>query len=101
MLAVAWDEPRPYSEIHELVCTLEIYGLGGFGWGVAWLTDSGKVAVDRGLPPYPDEGEPPALMTPPPPRYSVPLRRPNKLSTVDYADTQPFSRAGDFAFCHN
>ena len=54
MLAVAWDEPRPYREIHDLVCTLEIYGLGGFGWGVAWLTDSGKVAVDRGLHRYVD-----------------------------------------------
>jgi hypothetical protein len=31
----------------------------------------------------------------------VHLRRPNKLSTVQYADTQPFSRAGEFAFCHN
>jgi len=49
MLAVAWDEPRPYREIHDLVCTLEIYGLGGFGWGVSWVTDSGKVAVVRGL----------------------------------------------------
>src|SRR5262249_34907182 len=34
-------------------------------------------------------------------RYLVHLRRPNKLSTVQYADTQPFSRDGEFAFCHN
>jgi len=101
MLAVAWEKPRPYTEIHDLVCTLEIYGLGGFGWGVAWLTDSGKVAVDRGLHRYIDEAEHRDLMTTTSTRFLIHLRRPNKLSTVDYADTQPFSRAGDFAFCHN
>ena len=34
-------------------------------------------------------------------RFLVHLRRPNKLSTVQYADTQPFTRDGEFAFCHN
>ena len=101
MLAVAWDEPRPYREIHDLVATLEIYGLGGFGWGVSWLTDSGKVAVERGLRRYIDEAEDRDLMASASRRYLVHLRRPNKLSTVDWADTQPFSRAGEFAFCHN
>src|SRR4051812_34815003 len=101
MLAVAWAEPRPYREIHDLVCTLEVYGLGGFGWGVAWLTDSGKVAVERGLRRYVDEADKRDLMSSSSRRYLVHLRRPNKLSTVDYADTQPFSRSGEFAFCHN
>src|SRR3954468_20759576 len=101
MLAVAWDEPRPYRDIHDLVCTLEIYGLGGFGWGVSWVTDSGKVAVVRGLRRYIDEAHEHEVMTSASRRYLVHLRRPNKLSTVDYADTQPFSRAGEFAFCHN
>ena len=101
VLAVAWDEPRPFREIHDLVCTLEIYGLGGFGWGVSWLTDSGKVAVERGLHRYIDEAEQRDLMSTTSNRYLVHLRRPNKLSTVQYADTQPFSRAGEFAFCHN
>jgi len=55
LLAVAWDEPMPYTAIHDLVCTLEIYGLGGFGWGVAWLDDTGKIAVERGLRRYIDE----------------------------------------------
>ena len=34
-------------------------------------------------------------------RFLVHLRRPNKLSTVQLADTQPFFHDGDFAFCHN
>lgn len=101
MLAVAWDEPRPYRDIHDVVCTLEIYGLGGFGWGVSWVTDSGKVKVERGLHRYVDEAEQHDLMDTTSRRFLVHLRRPNKLSTVDYADTQPFSRSGDYAFCHN
>jgi predicted glutamine amidotransferase len=34
-------------------------------------------------------------------RFLVHLRRPNKLSTIQYADTQPFFRGSDYAFCHN
>jgi predicted glutamine amidotransferase len=101
MLAVAWDEPRPFTAIHDLVCTLEIYGLGGFGWGVARLTETGKVAVERGLKRYVDEAEHSNVMHTTSTRYLVHLRRPNKLSTVQWADTQPFSRDGEFAFCHN
>lgn len=101
MLAVAWDEPQPYTAIHDLVATLEIYGLGGFGWGVAWLADTGKVAVERGLHRYVDEAERTDVMLSSSTRYLVHLRRPNKLSTVQWADTQPFSREGEFAFCHN
>jgi len=101
MLAVAWAEPRPFSDVHELVCMLEIYGLGSFGWGVAWLTDSGKVAVERGLARYVDEAASRDVLQTSSTRYLVHLRRPNKLSTVQYADTQPFCREGEFAFCHN
>jgi glutamine phosphoribosylpyrophosphate amidotransferase len=101
MMAAAWDRPQPYTALHEWVCTLEIYGLGGFGWGVAWLAEDGKVQVERGLGRYVDEAEGSDLMTASSSRFLVHLRRPNKLSTVQYADTQPFARDGEFAFCHN
>lgn len=101
MLAVAWREPQPFSTLHELVCTLEIYGLGGFGWGVTWVSDGGKIEVERGLGRYVDEAESRAVLDAVSTRFLVHLRRPNKLSTVQYADTQPFTREGEFAFCHN
>jgi glutamine phosphoribosylpyrophosphate amidotransferase len=101
MLAVAWAEARPFTAIHDLVATLEIYGLASFGWGVAWLGDSGKVEVERGLRRFIDEAHDSDLMQTSSTRYLVHLRRPNKLSTVQYADTQPFCREGEFAFCHN
>jgi predicted glutamine amidotransferase len=101
MLAVAFDAPRPFSDLHDAVSTLEIYGLGGFGWGVAWLADDG-VRVERGLGRYVDEGlERGDLQRTESTRFLVHLRRPNKLSTVQYADTQPFFHGHEFAFCHN
>lgn len=101
VLAVAWEEPEPYSTLHEWVSGLENYGLGSFGWGVAWLSDDGAVQVDRGLGRYVDEAVDRDLMQTKSRRFLVHLRRPNKLSTVQYADTQPFARGNDFVFCHN
>ena len=101
MLACAWDEPQPFARLHEWVCKLEVYGLGSFGWGVSWLADDGKVQTDRGLGRFVDEAEGRDFMRVASRRFLVHLRRPNKLSTVQYADTQPFARDGDFAFCHN
>lgn len=101
MLAVAWEQPQSFARLHQRICTLEIYGLGGFGWGVAWLAPSGKVAVERGLGRFIDEAEASDIMTAESTRFLVHLRRPNKLSTVQYADTQPFHRDGEYAFCHN
>jgi predicted glutamine amidotransferase len=102
MLAAAWAEPTPFATLHDLVCTLEIYGLGGFGWGVTWLTEDGKVQVERGLGRYIDEAQSrDEMQDARSRRFLVHLRRPNKLSTVQYADTQPFVRDAEFAFCHN
>src|SRR5438309_1055214 len=101
MLACAWAEPQPFTRLHEWVCKLEIYGLGSFGWGVSWLTAEGKVATDRGLGRFIDEADSRDFMHAESTRFLVHLRRPNKLSTVQYADTQPFTRDGEFAFCHN
>jgi predicted glutamine amidotransferase len=101
MLAVACEHPRRYAELHEWVTTLEAYGLASFGWGVAWLSDDGTVVVQRGLGRYRDEAERHGLQDVSSRRFLVHLRRPNKLSTVDFADTQPFLHRGDYAFCHN
>jgi hypothetical protein len=103
ILALACEEPRSYTDVHGWAGLLEHYGLGGFGWGVAWLDDdSGSVRVDRGLGRYEDEAQDhDQLMAAKSRRFLVHLRRPNKLSTVQMADTQPFFRSGDYAWCHN
>jgi predicted glutamine amidotransferase len=103
ILAVATDEPRPFSRLHEWVSLLETYGLGSFGWGVAWLDDpSGEVRVVRDVGRYIDQyKEHEELLDVDSRRFLVHLRRPNKLSTVQLADTQPFFHGTDYAFCHN
>jgi glutamine phosphoribosylpyrophosphate amidotransferase len=103
ILAMASDEPRPFTTLHGWAGLLERFGLGGFGWGVAWLDDdSCSVRVDRGLGRYEDEAQGhDELMAAVSRRFLVHLRRPNKLSTVQLADTQPFAHNGDYALCHN
>jgi hypothetical protein len=103
ILALACDEPRPITDVHGWACLLERYGLGGFGWGIAWLDDdTDSVRVDRGLGRYADEAaEREELMAAVSRRFLVHLRRPNKLSTVQLADTQPFVHDSAYALCHN
>jgi predicted glutamine amidotransferase len=101
MLAVAYEGPEPYASLHDWVLGLESYGLGSFGWGVAWLADDDSVRVERGLGRYADEIAEREVLGTKSRRFLVHLRRPNKLSTVQFADTQPFARDGEFVFCHN
>jgi predicted glutamine amidotransferase len=105
MLAAAWPAPQRYELLHDWVLALEHFGLASFGWGVAWLDAHGdagaKVQVRRGLGRYTDEAADAGLLDVQSARFLVHLRRPNKLSTVQLADTQPFTRGHDYAFCHN
>jgi predicted glutamine amidotransferase len=102
ILAVRWPTPTPFSTITPWAEKIEYYGLGNFGWGVAWLEDGkvkryryqGRLSEDSAA-----AGE---LANVASTHYLVHFRRPNRLSTVQLADTQPFlSEKGGFAFCHN
>jgi predicted glutamine amidotransferase len=100
-IAAAWDRPVPYARLDKWAADLERYGLGSFGWGVAWVSE-GEVQVERGLGRYVDEAPWRArLQAVESTRFLVHLRRPSKLSTIAPADTQPFPSAGRYAFCHN
>ncbi|HKC26955.1 MAG TPA: class II glutamine amidotransferase [Jatrophihabitans sp.] len=101
MLAAAWPAGQRYELLHDWVLTLERFGLASFGWGVAWLDEDGDVQARRGLGRYTDEAAGAGLLDVRSTRFLVHLRRPNKLSTVQFADTQPFTREHDYAFCHN
>jgi predicted glutamine amidotransferase len=101
MLAAAWPTPEPYTKLQDWVELLERFGLGSFGWGVAWLSTDGEVRVERGLGRYCDEIADSGVLDVRSTRFLIHLRRPNKLSTVQLADTQPFSDGTDYAFCHN
>jgi predicted glutamine amidotransferase len=102
ILAVHSKEPRPFGSVLPWARKIEYYGVANFGWGVAWLDDhrveryryEGRLAEDK-------EAEA-ALSGVSSTHYLVHFRRPNRLSTIQLADTQPFlSEGGRFAFCHN
>ena len=102
ILAVHWPSARPFRDVMPWAEKIEHYGFGRFGWGVAWL-DDGRVGSHR-FPgslredPELDRGLLDVRST----RFLVHFRRPNKLSTVQLADTHPFvDDARRFAFCHN
>lgn len=102
LLVAAFDEPRPFGYLAPIVSGLEQLGLGGFGWGVAWVDEQGSVQGIRGLGRYRDEGQRnDALLTQDARRFVVHLRRPSRLSTVQMSDTQPFFDDGRGAWCHN
>jgi hypothetical protein len=102
LLAVAWERPVPFESLVERACRLEQWGIAGFGWGVAWRDESGRIRVDRGLGRFQDEApQREALLRAIGTRFLVHLRRPNLLSTVQLADTQPFPDGDVRAFCHN
>ena len=102
LLAVACERPVPFESLLERAGRLEQWGIAGFGWGVAWQEVSGRIRVDRGLGRFQDEApRRPALRSATGSRFLVHLRRPNRLSTVQLADTQPFPDGDDRAFCHN
>jgi predicted glutamine amidotransferase len=102
VLAVRWPEPVPFTELVPWAEKIEYYGLGSFGWGVAWL-EAERVACYR----YPGRlSEDPTardqLASVSSTHYLVHFRRPTRLGTVQLADTQPFlADGGRFAFCHN
>ena len=89
------DELWPFTE------RLERFGIAGFGWGAAWRAEGGlgvyrDTRAFRDDPGHQDIGavETPAVL--------VHLRRPSRLSTLTYEDTQPFDDpAGRYAFSHN
>ncbi len=102
LLLVAWPEPKPFEASLPWVESLERFGLGGYGWGVAWR-EEGEVRTYR---------HPSSLAQDPVGRqrtaaarsthFLVHLRRPSNLSQISLADTQPFrTEGGEFAFAHN
>ncbi len=103
LLAVAWEEPKAFDTVLPWARELERLGVAGFGWGVAWIDDEGRVQRYRNpLSLAEDAAGADRLRDVRSSRFLIHLRRPSKLSTVQEADSQPFlDPAGAFAFCHN
>ncbi len=93
------------SNILPLAAEVERLGIAGFGWGVAWHDPTAKRArhfIQSGtLRAYLQEAKT-NLERERADAAIIHLRRPNQLSTVGLADTQPFySHQHGCAFAHN
>src|SRR5689334_15574232 len=95
-------EPFRLDELWPFTASLERFGIAGFGWGAAWVTPGGGLAIHRDTRAFRDDPATAALGAIETTSALVHLRRPSKLSTLQLADTQPFlDPGGRFAFSHN
>ena len=95
-------EPFRLDELWPFTERLERFGIAGFGWGAAWLTNDGSLARYRDIRAFRDDPGRDEVGRVETTAALVHLRRPSKLSTLGIADTQPFDDpAGRFAFSHN
>ena len=95
-------EPFRLDDLWPFADKLERFGIAGFGWGAAWLTGEGTLGSYRDLRAFRDDpgrGSVGAIETT---SAVIHLRRPSRLSTLTFEDTQPFDDpAGRFSFSHN
>ena len=95
-------EPFRLDELWPFTDRLERFGMAGFGWGASWLTASGGLQSHRDVRAFRDDPGADAVGAAETTSVLVHLRRPSKLSTLQLADTQPFTDpSGRFAFSHN
>lgn len=103
MLAVAWEEPQPLEKALLWAREVEHLGIARFGWGVAWISEDGRLRGYRKATSLADDPEGSGrIASQSSPRVLIHLRRPSTLSTVQLADTQPFlDPRGRYSFAHN
>ena len=103
ILTVAWEQPKPLEVALSWARDVERLGVAGFGWGVAWVTEDGRLDGYRNPTSLADDSEGSSrLAAERSQRMLIHLRRPSRLSTVQMADTQPFlNRERPYAFAHN
>lgn len=108
MIAVQGSAPGTtfaLSEILPLAAQLERLGIAGFGWGVAWHDQTAervRHAVQLGALYEQLDDAQASLGSERTDAAIIHLRRPNQLSTIGLADTQPFySERYGCAFAHN
>jgi predicted glutamine amidotransferase len=96
------SEPFRIDELWSFTEQVERFGMSGFGWGAAWLTDDARIDTHRDIRAFRDDPQRATVGAIETTSLLVHLRRPSKLSTLQLADTQPFvDPAGRFAFSHN
>lgn len=94
--------PFALSDLWVVAARMERDGLAGYGWGVAWLGEDGRLEAHHSVAAFREDPRVERLGTVTAVGALVHLRRPSRLSTHALPDTQPFvDPAGRFALGHN
>ena len=95
-------EPFRLVDLWPFAEKLERFGIAGFGWGASWLTGERTLGSYRDLRAFRDDPGRDSVGAIETTTALIHLRRPSRLSTLTFEDTQPFDDpAGRFAFSHN
>jgi glutamine phosphoribosylpyrophosphate amidotransferase len=95
-------EPFRLDDLWPFAERLERFGIAGFGWGAAWVGPDGRLRSHRDVRAFRDDPGRDGVGEVETTAALVHLRRPSRLSTLTFADTQPFDDpAGRFSFSHN
>jgi predicted glutamine amidotransferase len=93
------SEPFRLDDLWPFTERLERYGMAGFGWGAAWLTNAGGIQTYRDVRAFRDDPAASGVGAAATTSALIHVRRPSKLSTLQLADTQPFADPDErFAF---
>ena len=94
--------PFRLDELWPFAAKLERFGIAGFGWGAAWIGDDGRLHSHRDVRAFRDDPQREVVGAIETMSALVHLRRPSRLSTLTFEDTQPFDDPGGrYAFSHN
>lgn len=103
LLTIKGDETIPIEWIFHYAKLLEEYGFAGFGWGVAWKTESGEIKRYRAVEGVKNDTlAPHTLRGIQSKEYLVHLRRPSLMKSISYYNAQPYlNKEQSLAFAHN
>jgi len=103
LLVIKSDETIPIDWIFHYAKLLEEYGVAGFGWGVAWKSESGEIRRYRATEGIKkDQLAAQALEGVQAKEYLVHLRKPSLMKSISFYNSQPYlNEDHSLAFAHN
>ncbi|NHC43259.1 hypothetical protein G6549_25620 [Bacillus sp. MM2020_1] len=103
LLTVKCDETIPIEWVLHYAKLLEEYGIAGFGWGVAWKSESGEIRRYRAVEGIKkDKLASQTLRGIQAKEYLVHLRKPSLMKSISFHNAQPYlNEEHSLTFTHN
>ena len=103
ILTVTSDDAIEIEWMMKYATLLEEYGFAGFGWGIAWKSDSGEIQRYRAVDGIrKDTLAPQTLKGIKAKEYLIHLRKPSLMKSISFNNAQPYlNEDKTLAFAHN